>query len=203
MADQTTLLNDALGQLGQSRITSIDDASHQAQLCKTFYDTLRRSLLRDHKWNFATSWLELAQDVATPPAKWAYQYTVPPNVLRIWGIDEDGKTPFEVMRGGDEIKKLMTNEATAIAEATFDLTNPDQWDGSFYQAFATLMASKLAPGIIGGDTGLKVSDAKLEQGQSLLLDAKAIDGQENSIEILQSTALTTDVRGTTGYVKAV
>ena len=198
MAEVTTLLNDALGQLGQTEIDDIDDGSKAARLCEIFYNPLRRALIRDHKWNFATSWQVLAQDVDTPPIKWAYQYTVPPNVLRVWGIDEEGCTPFEVIRGGDEIKKLVCNESAVTAEMTFDCTNPDQWDGMFYMAIATAMAWKLAPGIIGGDTGLKVAREKFveafgspAQGISgLLKEAKAVDGQEEGPIYLRSTALT-------------
>lgn len=194
MADVTTLCNDALGQLGQTQIDAITDGSHPANLCLIFYDNLRRSMIRDHKWNFATSWQALAQDVATPPIKWTYQYTPPENVLRVWAIDLDGIYPFEVIRGGDEIKKVAANVTPVIAELTFDVTNPDQWDGMFYQALASFLAGKLAPGVIGGDTGLKMAESKMLIARQFLMDAKAVDGQEESTQVLQSTALTTDIR---------
>jgi len=202
MADVTTLCNDALGQLGQTQIDAITDGSHPANLCLIFYDSLRRSMIRDHRWNFAKSWQALSQDVEAPPIKWTYQYTTPANVLRVWAIDQYNLIPFEVIRGADEIKKVACNQAAVVAELTFDVTNPDQWDGMFYMVMSTALAWKLAPGVIGGDTGLKTARDKFievfgspAQGiNGLLKEAKAVDGQEESTLVLQSTSLTTDIR---------
>lgn len=192
MASELDLFNDALGQLGHTRIDTLDDDNDQlVQVIKTFRHTLRRSTLQDHNWNFATRWTELAQDTATPPAKWAYQYTVPADALRVWRIDECDSTSWEIILGADSIKKLATDQTTVTAEITYDVTNPDQWSGMFYQALAAGYAWKLAGPIIGGPEGRQIAEQKRQDFFNLLLEAKAIDGQEQSPQRLLHTEFVT------------
>jgi hypothetical protein len=83
MPSETDLLNDALGQIGASRITSIDDGSVNANHCQTFYPALRDGMIRAHHWNFAIVRVELAQDATPPAAGWSYSYTLPADCLKV------------------------------------------------------------------------------------------------------------------------
>ena len=60
------LCNMALIRLGATRITSIDDDSKQALLCKQYYEQTRDEVLYDHEWNCAIVRASLAQLAETP-----------------------------------------------------------------------------------------------------------------------------------------
>jgi hypothetical protein len=199
MATETECLNDALGQIGAGRITAIDDGSTNANYCQTFYPALRDSLLRGHFWNFALLWVELAQDLPAPTIGYAYSYQLPSDFLRLrnyagaspstsifasllWTPGVRYVTNYKI-----EGAKLRTNDGQAFIQYVRRVTNPGEWDGLFYQAVTTMLASKLAMAIRKDP---KLSLALLQQGESFLSTAMAVDGQEGSTEPWSSDELT-------------
>lgn len=192
MASETDCLNDALGMIGASRITAIDDGSTNANHCLTFYPSLRDSLLRQHHWNFAVTRVQLALDVTAPVSTFAYAYTLPPDNLKV--IDYGGSNPatasgptslitynmrqvpyFKIEQG-----KLLSNDGIAYITYIRRITNPAEWDALFYQVLTTWLAAKLALAI-PKDT--KRASFLLDQAVNVLLPlALAIDGQEGSVE---------------------
>jgi hypothetical protein len=192
MADETDLLNDALSQFGGSSITSISDGSINANHCQRFYPPLRRALIRMHHWNFALQWVQLAQDVTPPVAMWAYAYTLPAECLKVvnYGGSATAVSSLSliypdsgirvVVRYKIEGRKLVSNDGTVYIQYLRDVTNPDEWDGMFYQVMASWLASKLCMAIT---KDVKLSTGLLGQARDILLPiATAVDGQEGSVE---------------------
>ena len=188
MPSQTDLYNDALGQIGASRVTSPSDGSVNANWCNTFYENLRKARLRTHTWNFAESRMQLAQD-ATPPAfEFAFSYTLPPDLVRI--KEFNGAEPktvtsdpmcFLIPSGYYKIegRHLLTNDGLAFIVYVRDITNPDEWDPLFYQVLATELAAKLAAAI---SKDSRKSQALIQTALGLLLPlALAVDGQEGTV----------------------
>ena len=196
MASETDLLNDGLSQIGAATITAIDDGSANANYCQRLYPPLRDSLLRAHHWNFNTTRVELALDVIAPVSGYAYAYTLPADCLKV--VDYGGTLPVSagvitldqrygvVAHYKIEGRKLLSNDGQAFITYLRRETNPDVWDGMFYQAVASLLASKLASAITK-DT--KKALSLYQVGNDLLLMAMAVDGQEGSIEPLISDEL--------------
>jgi len=52
----------ALGRIGSSVITALDDGSDEADQAALHYEQARDSLLRSHPWRFASLWVELVLD---------------------------------------------------------------------------------------------------------------------------------------------
>ena len=191
MADETDLLNDALGQVGAASIMSIDDGSINANYCLRFYPPLRDALLRSHHWNFALKWQQLAQDVTAPVAGFAYAYTLPPECLKV--VDYAAAAPtagtltliyennIRVLHNYQiEGRKLVSNDGTVYIQYIQRLTNPDLWDGLFYQTVTTWLASKLAMAI---PKDARMSQALLIQARDVLMPmALAVDGQEGATQ---------------------
>ena len=61
MASEVDLCNNALGQLGEDSITSLDDNSKKARLCKRFYPDARDTVLRAYPWRCAIEFQTLNQ----------------------------------------------------------------------------------------------------------------------------------------------
>jgi len=194
---ETDLLNDALSQIGEVGIGSIDDGTTNANYCKTLYPALRDSILRSHHWNFAMVRVSLAQDVTPPVYEYAYSYTVPSDLLKlvayaggntststIWTADgmRAVQLPFKV-----EGRKLYSNDGTVWIQYVARVTNPSLWDALFYQTVSTWLASKLAMAIT---KDARKSSALLKQAMTVLLPmALAVDGQEGSVEPFQTDNL--------------
>lgn len=192
MADETDLLNDALSQCAAAPITSISDGSINANHCQRFYPPLRDALLRMHHWNFALKWVQLSQDVTPPVAEFAYAYTLPSDCLKVvnYGGSATAISSLSLIFPDSGIRvvtrykvqgrKLVSNDGTVYIQYLRRVTNPDEWDASFYQVMSTWLASKLCMAI---SKDIKLSTGLLAQARDILLPlATAVDGQEGSIE---------------------
>lgn len=198
MPSETDLLNDALGQIGATPINGIDDGTVNANHCQRFYPALRDGLLRSAHWNFAMKRVELAQEATVPAFEYAYSYALPADCLKI--VEYNGATPstgtgtdltlLEARKQGRwkvEARKLLTNDGTVKIVYIGQITDPNIWDGLFYQMVSTWLAAKLANAITKDG---RTASALLRQAVDILLPmAAAVDGQEGSIDKLQSTDL--------------
>jgi hypothetical protein len=192
MADgETEFLNDALSQVGATIIGSMDDGTINANYCKTFWPALRRSILRQHHWNFAQRQIQLAQALATPPFdpkpvyEFDFRYALPEKYIKIVEFQgTDLRTiPDDLLptwKGWYRIQGLflMTNDAPVFITYVSDEENMTIWDPMAYQGACAWMASKLASAI-PKDTNLAVK--KMEEANQLIGMATAMDGQEGTV----------------------
>lgn len=187
---ETTLCNDALGQIGQPSISGIDDGSTLANRCNTFYPALRKAFLRAHRWNFAETRVELALNAEAPATEFAYGYTLPADCLMV--REYSGGSPSAVIavdlllpvtslfRYKIEGRNLLSNDGQAFIVYTADITNAALWDPLFYQMLAKFLASKLATAVL---KDFKLSMALKREAYELdFAIAAAVDGQEGSVE---------------------
>jgi hypothetical protein len=82
------ICNDALRRVGAATITSLDDNTTEAKVCKGAYEDERDTLLDEHNWVFATTRFSLARDVAEPDWGYSYAYTLPSTVIRVLSADD-------------------------------------------------------------------------------------------------------------------
>jgi len=187
MASETDFLNDALGMVGVSEsITGIDQGTINANWCKRFWPPLRRGMLRMHRWKFAETRAVLVQNVTVPIFEFSYAYKLPRDLVAIRDYNGNAvnlqMTQFGWMAWTGYYKvegdNIYTNDGEVRLVYTRDSTNPDEWDGLFYQAAVSWLASKLAMPI-RKDPGL--SRALFQDGYGALLPlALALDGQEGT-----------------------
>lgn len=197
MATETDLLNDALSQIGEVSIGSINDGTVNAYYCKALYPALLDSILRSHHWNFALTRVSLAADVTGPVYEYAYAYTLPSDLLKLVAYaGANTSTTITWTEGGVraypmpykvEGRKLYSNEGTVYIQYIARKSNPSDWDALFYQVVSTWLASKLAMAIT---KDARKSSTLLQQAVTVLLPmALAVDGQEGSIEPFQTDDL--------------
>jgi len=184
---ETDLLNDALGSIGASRITAIDDGSTNANHCQTFYPALRDAWLTFCHWKFNKARIELAADATPPLFEFAFSYTLPSDNLKLIeynGVNTDTSSLvlFEfstVFRFKIEGNKLLTNDGAVKIVYLKRVTDPNLWTPLFYQGLSALLAGKLAMAI---PKDARMSLAKFNEGQAIMLLAAAVDGQQGSVE---------------------
>jgi len=184
--DPVAVVNESLGQLGKAPIVSLEDLDTTSVLCKQYFPSLLHTMLREHRWNFAYKRIALAQDPTAPLSGFAYSYALPPECVRVFTLNSSEEVAWKI-----EQRKLLTDESAATIEYIAYVDDPNIWDGMFRQAYVTLLASRLCGPLTGNDKKM-VSLYQLYQLQ--LSDAKAVDGQEGSVDVYTATALTDDIR---------
>jgi hypothetical protein len=202
MTDEVEICNTALSFLGQTTITSLDDRTRTAQLCKQVYAPLRDSLLESKMWSFAAfkAVSETVQVVGRVDGatntyaengypEWGNQFvhTIDDNFLSVFRVysDVSGSVPVPAVweRMGDYI---VSDSALVYMEGNRRETNPNKFSELFIQALSQRIAADLC--------------IPITQNQKLFADmytvyndkmsiAAALDGQQGRNERIRPTRL--------------
>lgn len=183
--------NLSLGRLGDSAtVGAPEERSRQAELCRQFYPSARRSVLEMRDWNFNTRIgpLALISDPAADNER-RYTYSFPANALRLFrvgdattlarGADTEG-TDFEIIAGADGSRLVLSVWPNASAKYTIDVADPAAWSPLFRDALSWYLASQLAGPMIQGETGRNESRRMLQEFRMLLGEAERSDANQKS-----------------------
>ena len=190
---ETSIANAALTLLGERRINSLDESSKSAKILKERFDEVRDEVLRSYPWNFATVRAQIAADAVAPSWGFDYAYTLPSDCLRLLEIENLSKYPYRI-----EGRKIITDHGSPLnVEYTSRVTDPQQMDVMFRQAFAAALGADVAEAITGTTAKVEelhaIRDAKMKA-------SKTPDGQEHSPRQIQASEWL-DSREEVGFVR--
>ena len=182
MASEVEIARLALQHLGDRYdITSLDEASPEAEQVNLVYAEVRDMMLREHPWKFARKYSTPAQHTGTVPGNWSYMFQYPSDCVRMVRLVNplgDGATPlrFEVARyvsGGTDIRVVLCDEDEPTFEYTARITDPNEYDPHFITAFSYRLAQYIAVPITGDQQqmGAMKQLADLELGKAQASDA--------------------------------
>jgi hypothetical protein len=196
MATDVDLVNQALGIIGQDRITALTNASKVAETCKLFLPRVKQATLRARDWNCARKRAVLDPVTNNSQGEWLYAYQLPPDCLAFrrfveprWRGERRGGV-FAV-----EQRILFTNNSTAKVVYTFDLVDVNRWDSMLFDAAATRLASELA-GPIARD--FTIAQKTFQMYVAKIEEAQGVDEQESEFEE-ERTATLNEVRRGGGW----
>jgi hypothetical protein len=146
MANQNQICNLALDMVGAEPIVDISDANPRAEACNRNYDIALLQVMRSRQWGFLTKRVSLVAATA-PPFGWDVAYTLPVDyvgILQLNGIVYEGQPGdwFAINSG-----QLLTDEDVADIVYIGSDAQPEVFDALFVPAFATLLASRIAPAL--------------------------------------------------------
>lgn len=147
MTTAVDICNQALGHIGKGEISSFEEASAEARECRRFYNLTRRAYLQRSDWTFARRRIALAQLDADYTDRWAFTYARPAHTLKMLRVlsktidprQNPRPVPFEVREN-----RVYTDMPEAVAEYTFDLTDPSTFGPLFVEALSYRMAQLIA-----------------------------------------------------------
>ena len=155
----TEICNFALLHLGQTkRIANLTtEQSKEAQIFRSFYETVRDLVLRDHIWPFATKISALALVQEDPNDEWSYSYRYPSDALMIRrvlsGVRNDARntrTSYKISKDAQGLLLLCDLEEAQI-EYTEMVTDVSFFPDDFVMALSYRLAYYAAPSITNGD----------------------------------------------------
>lgn len=189
MASTVEICNLALGWLGINLITSLDDVSVEAGLCKANYPLLRDAVLEARAWTFASKRITLAPTTGGLSTQeqfgYANRFTLPSNTIRVLqaGENPDFTDRIQWLKERDEI---LSNAGILYIRYVFREEDPQKFSSAFVQCLAARLAADLCVPLTE-NRGLQADLWKLYD--SKLLDAAATDGLQGRQEPLRSDAL--------------
>tara|TARA_B100001013_G_C24619421_1_gene446588 strand:- start:475 stop:1122 length:648 start_codon:yes stop_codon:yes gene_type:complete len=170
MASEVQIAKLALSYVGDRfDITSLTEASTEAEQVNLVFVEARDSLLRQHTWNFAKKFSSPAALTGTAPNLWTFMYLYPVDALRILSITNPAgreATPikFEVGINGDDEYCVLTDQEDAQIKYIKRITDTQEFDANFTVAFAYSIAAKIAMALTG-DGGIATNLYNMYQAQ--------------------------------------
>ena len=196
MVSEVSICNMALSWLSANRISSLDDPSNEAALCKDNYSFARNAVLEERMWSFAQA-REVSTTEDMDPWGTQYQHDKPLNWLQVFRVycDVSSQNP-DYWRTSDGWKMedgfILSNDATVYMWGVKEITDTGKFSFQVAQTIAARLAALLA---------MPLSASKQQQAQmwalyqALLADAAARDGQQGSNEKIRSSSLVDARRG--------
>jgi len=185
MAAIIEVANMALGRIGEFRINSLAENSAEARHLNRFLDTTRRSLLRRHRWNFATAFLVLSEISGGASFEYEHAYNLPSDYIQAIAynrVQGGTKQCTWKISGG----RLYTND-TGNRELEYirDVEDSEEWDPEFTEAFTWFLAAAVAPSISGTSN---LVPQLINGGEAYLSRAAGGDARESGLDIIGGVA---------------
>jgi len=170
---KTDIVNAALIRLGASRVNSIDDANPRARIMKDLYEIVRKRILEEHRWSFATGRSELTLSAEVPDFGYTRYYVLPSDSLYIQ--KEVNGYDYEI-----EGSLLLSNESKVQVRYTIDEDSPSKFSANFVKAFFLERAMEACYSITENHTLVKVLSGEKD---SVLSMAKSVSSQQDDSDI--------------------
>lgn len=150
----TEIANMALSKIGQYELVNIIEDSQVGRYCRLFLPQVRRHLLREHAWNFATLFAQLPPNTVTNEAPWEYRYKMPDNYLQLLNAWHDNERCHKIDRFNIAGRSFYVDEPLVWIEYIGDMCNPNGWEPNFTECVILKLAAELAIPITG-NAGLR------------------------------------------------
>lgn len=169
--------------LGKARINSLDEQGPSPMQLSVVFEDARKEILSEWPWSFAVKRQKLALMSTNDRPEWAYRYKMPVGALIInWvGTGEAAKQAMvdrSIEDCAREVEEgfIYADQPDAWIEFVMDQKDTSVYSPKFVQAFAALLASKVAVTLT--ETASKMEFA-LGRYAELLDEAKVADQHLN------------------------
>lgn len=194
---ETEIVNLALVRIGHKRtITSLDEGTPDADVCKVLYGPTRDAVLQAHPWNFAIRRAALSRSADAPAFEFQYKFALPsgptpPYCLKVirtsweaipatgsWVYSEpfvSGYTSLAPYR--IEGRWLLANEETCAIEYVARIKDVSQFSEMFVNALSLKLSAELAMPLADNQQLVRTM---AELYQDALREARTADAQEGT-----------------------
>lgn len=183
--DVVTLWNLALSAaLAKGQVSSVGEASPEAELCRLWYDLVRQTVLKSAAWPCAIKHARLAKlaertsddwEIDTVAPGYKYAYAAPSDMLAPRYLA--GYTQFSRSYINGKVV-INTNTSTPILTYTFDQEATNFWDADLFNAVRAALAAAIALKLSGK---VGISDRLVQQANELIDVARTNEANEQAV----------------------
>lgn len=198
MTTAVQIANIALNNLGDKRISAFTDNTVQAFAVKSRFTDVVNSVLRAHPWNCMTKRYNCPKLDTAPIFRYNHAFDLPNDSLRILSLKEEEDSNYDwkievITHNAQDRLALLTDSSTANiryikkysgSESHDDDTNTlTLFDPILTQACGLALGSEIAMELTGRQ---ELRDMLLGKYQTILSEARSINGQEGTADIIES-----------------
>ena len=174
MPSETDIANVALRLVGGTRITSLTQATPNANAVNDIYTEIRDNML-EFPWNFATQRVEFARLSTTPSFGYDYAYALPADWLYTISIHDNdggyGTIDYREEQVANQ-KVIATDHSSVYLTYVKRETDPNLMPASFRVALESALARNLAITIANSNV---LEDQLAARAEKDLARAKSVD----------------------------
>lgn len=191
MATDLTLANAALGMIGQTPLTTLDNTVHSnvISLVNQFMPLAKEETLRARDWNSVRGRATL-NAVDNETSEWVYAFRLPVDCLCVRRFDSDIEyikhAAFSVEIDAENKRILYTTNGTNKIVYTRNITDVTLWNNLLFGTCAVRLAYYLAGPIVRDHKLLQV---KLRELREAYDEAVGVDESEGQFEYVLSRDL--------------
>lgn len=176
MATKVEIVNRALQLLGAKRITSLGEDSRNARAASAAYEPVKLAELRKHPWSCATKRAQLAADSTAPLFTKSNAYQLPADWVRL--LDPDPEVTLNDLDWNIEGKRIITNDSAPLnIRYIYDVTDPNEMDALFREAFSAKLAEALCEEITQSNSKIATANVAYKEA---IAEAKRTNGIEKT-----------------------
>lgn len=172
-----SICSNALQMLGDKAISSFEDNTDSATLCKNLYPLVRDYLLRSHHWLSCRKRVVLSPETSTPAFDWLYSFLLPNDFLRIVQVGQKDDRPDFATEG----RKILMNESVLYLVYTFNNADEGTYDASLVYALTECMKAAIAYAITQSTSKMELDYQLMER---TLKKIRALNAQDEPAETL-------------------
>lgn len=175
MTSAVGICSNALLQLGDRPIASLNESTDRALLCNNLWPMVRDYILRRAVWSCTRASVMLAPETAAPEADWGQSFLLPGDCMRVLQVGERGYRTDHEIRG----RRVFANATALHIVYQQNVTDPVQWDAGMVDAACSEMAARLAYAIT---QSASLAQLKRQEADVAMRRAQAVSGQDNPPE---------------------
>lgn len=176
-ASDVEIVNRSLALLGVSSITSLTDQTESASTSNLLFNDSRAAVFRAHPWNCLTKRAALPKDIAAPAWGFSNSFVLPADYLRLLATEEP-LTAYEVENGF-----IFSDDDSLNIKYTALVTDVTKYDVLLVDALSARLAADLCQPLLQSSS---VMDAMWKMYEMKLKEARFVDAQENSQDVLEA-----------------
>lgn len=186
----TEIGNLALDLLSAGTVTNIvNPTSATESLLNRWYDVIRKQVLREHSWHFATKRQILAASATVPAFGYTKQFPVPADFVRLLTLETSDGVMIPPAEYSLERKNILssTDESSLRLRYIYNVTDVSLFDDLFVTYLSMKLALAVAYKVSQSNTNVqRIAELQKEMEQL----SKAINGQEKPpIKVERSSSL--------------
>lgn len=150
------ICSQALTLLRASPISSFNEGTNEADICKLLYNDFVAASLTLHPWTFATKKSFLNRELATPVNEYKYIHIVPAEALLIWAVFNSNQANVSPVNNydiyaSDGGRRIYSNYETLYADYTV-YASETVWPHYFVQFMIHAFAAHIAVPVCHDET---------------------------------------------------
>lgn len=184
MASEVSICNQAISWLGGNLITSLDDESTEAILCKANYALLRDAVLEEGEWTFATKRFKLLPSPDAPIYGYSHKFELPSEVMLVkkatpYANNANDSEKFDWRR---EEEFILADVDAIYVKCIVRITDVKKFNATFNQTLAARIGADIAVPLTESTSKEDQMWGKYNRAIALALSLDGMQGKSDRIK---------------------